>query len=386
MKSTAFWVAAALMFAAGCGDKGAGGATKSAGGEGGAVIKLGLAGPLTGGEAKNGEDLVDGMSLAVDEWNARGGVDGKKIEVVTRDDQADAKLATTVAGQLVDAGVIGVVGHFDTGLTLPASEVYARAGVVMITPASTNEYVTDRKLPTIFRACGRDDQQAAAAAKFVVDVLKAKKVAIFDNKTPYGKGLADNFERDVKGKVEIAVREGFDKSERNFRQTLSRVKDADVDVWYFGGIYDQAAPLLIQARQLGITAPMMSGDGVHGYVDDFVKKVGQGAEGTLTTFPNTEAAPGYADFMKRYKAKFPGKEAGPYVIYSYVAASILIQGIAQAHSTKGVDVAAAIHKGKYETPLGSMEFDEKGDVKSGQTGSYVIWNVKDGRFVLYGSK
>jgi branched-chain amino acid transport system substrate-binding protein len=385
---------AAVLFAlAGCGP-GSGGTQPAGGpqpgGAGGAAdataVRIGVAGPVTGGQAKNGEDLVDGTTMAVEEWNAKGGVLGRKIEMVVRDDMADPKLAPTVAGQLVDQKVVGVVGHFNSGSTIPASEIYSKGGVVMITPASTNEYVTDRKLPTVFRVCGRDDQQSACAAKFVLETLKAKKVAIFDNKTAYGKGLAEGFERNVRGKAEIVIREGFDEKERNFRVHLSKLKDAGVDVWYFGGIYEQAAPLLIQARGLGITAPMMSGDGVHGYKADFLDKVGAGAEGTLTTFPNTEAVPGYAAFVQRYKARFAGKDPGPYAIFSYAAATIILEGIAKSGSTEGPKVAAAIHAGKFETPLGPMEFDEKGDVKAAEGGSYVVWSVKGGRHVPWDVK
>jgi len=351
------------------------------------TVRIGVAGPITGGQAKNGEDLVRGTTMAVDEWNAKGGVLGKQVEMVVRDDAADAKQAPAAAGQLVAEGVVGVIGHFNSGSTIPASEIYDRAGIVTITPASTNEYVTDRKLPTVFRVCGRDDQQSACAAEFVVNVLKAKRVAIFDNKTAYGKGLADGFERNVQGKVEIAMRAGFDEKIRNFSTYLAELKEKNVDVWYFGGIYEQAAPMLLSARELGITAPMMSGDGVHGYKEDFLDRVGAAGDGTLTTFPNTEAAPGYGPFVERYRAKFGADaEPGPYAIFSYTAASILLQGVADSGTADGRKVAEAMHAGAYQTPLGSIEFDEKGDVKTTSSGSYVVWVVKDGKHVLWGAR
>ncbi|MCE9638028.1 MAG: branched-chain amino acid ABC transporter substrate-binding protein [Planctomycetes bacterium] len=370
-------IVAALLAAAGCGPKDA-----PAGGAGDAgTVKIGVAGPVTGGQAKNGEDLVDGTTMAMEEWNAKGGVLGRKIEIVVRDDMADPKLAPVAAGQLVDQKVVGVVGHFNSGSTIPASEIYNNAGIVSITPASTNEFVTDRKLPLVFRVCGRDDQQSPAAANYIADVMKAKRVAIFNDKTAYGKGLADGVERNLKGRVEVVLSEGFDKAERNFRPYLSKLKDANVDVWFFGGIFEQAAPLLLQARQVGITAPMMSGDGVHGYQKDFIDKVGAGAEGTLTTFLNTEGAPGYAAFVARYRARFEGKEPGPYAMYSYSAASILLAGIEQAKSTDGVKLGAAIHAGTYDLPMGKVTFDAKGDVNSG---GYVVWVVKGGRHTVVG--
>ena len=355
----------------------------SAGGAAEDTVKLGVAGPITGGQAKNGQDLKEGTLLAVEEWNARGGVLGKKIEMVVRDDEALPKNAPSVARELVDAGVFGVIGHFNSGSTIPASEVYHQAGVVTITPASTNTYVTDRNYPDVFRVCGRDDQQGRTAADFIANVMKAKKVAVFDDKTAYGKGLADECAKALKGRVEVCLREGFDVAERNFRPYLTKLKDAGVDLWYFGGIYEQAAPMLIQASQLGIKAPMMSGDGVHGYQADFIDKVGAAANGTLTTFPDTLAAPGYAEFSRKYKERFKA-EPGPYAIYSYASAGILLESARKAGSMDGEKVAAAMHAGKFETPLGTIAFDEKGDVKGADY--YKVWVIKDGKHVLHGGK
>jgi branched-chain amino acid transport system substrate-binding protein len=375
MKSKAFLAAACLVALAACGDKKD--APAAAGGSGGA-IKIGVAGPMTGGQAKNGEDLMDGTTMAVEEINAKGGVLGRKIEIVTRDDMADAKNAPAAAQQLVGEHVVGVIGHFNSGSTIPASEIYHKNGIVTITPASTNEFVTDRKYDDVFRVCGRDDQQSAKAAEFVVNELKAKRVAILDDQTAYGKGLADGFERNVKGKTTIALREHFDTKERNFRPDLNKLKEANVDLWYFGGIYEQAAPMLMQAKQLGIAAPMMSGDGVHGYVKEFLEVCGKDADGTFTTFPATNPA-----FVETYKKRFAGKEPGPYAIFSYTATKVLAEAIAKAGSTEGPKVAQAIHAGKFDTPIGMIEFDEKGDVKDRAEGKYVVWVVKDGKHVQY---
>ncbi len=374
MKFTTF-SAAALLAAAAFG----GGPARADDGP----IKIGVAGPITGAQAKNGQDLKEGTALAVDEWNAKGGVLGRKIEVVVRDDEALEKNATVVATELIDAGVVGVIGHFNSGCTLPASENYHEAGIPVITPASTNVKVTDRKYSNVFRVCGRDDQQGLAAADYVAGVLKLKTVAVLDDRTAYGKGLADAFEKSLAGRVTVALHDGFDKDSDNFRPYLVKIKEAGAELIYFGGIYDQAVPLIRQAREMGITAPFMAGDGVHGYQAEFLDKLKAAAEGTLTTFPNTEAAPGYADFMKKYEAKFHAK-AGPYAIYSYSAADILLRSIASAGSTDGEKVSKAIHAGAFDTPAGKIEFDGKGDVKA--TGYYAVWVVKDGRHVLAGTK
>jgi branched-chain amino acid transport system substrate-binding protein len=374
------FAAATLLLLAGCNGKDSG---NGGGGDGDGeakVLRMGVAGPITGGQAKNGKDLVDGCTLAVEEWNAKGGVLGKQVELVAKDDEALDKNATVVAGELVDAGVVGVVGHFNSGCTIPASEEYNRAGIPCITPASTNTYVTDRAYSGVFRVCGRDDQQGNTAAKFLGEVYGAKRVAVYDDKTAYGKGLADMLAKGLEGKAEVVIREGFDVTERNFRPYLTKLKEAKVDVWYFGGIYEQAAPMLLQARQLGIEAPMMSGDGVHGYQADFLDKVGEGATGTLTTFPDTTANPGYKDFVAKYKKRFNG-DPGPYAIYSYASANILLAAIEKAGSTDGAAVSAAIRSTTHATTLGPIEFDEKGDVKA--LDYYSIWTVKDGKHVLY---
>jgi branched-chain amino acid transport system substrate-binding protein len=377
----ALLLAASLVLAAGCG--GDEGAPKEAV-KGGAApapaagpVKIGVGGPKTGPEKKNGEDLEHGAALAVEEWNAKGGVLGRQVEMVMRDDEALDKNATTVAQALVNEGVFGVVGHFNSGCTIPASDIYHRSGIVTVTPASTNPFVTDRGYPDVFRVCGRDDSQGKSAADFIADVLKAKKVAVFDDKTSYGKGLADYVAKYLQGRVQVVLREGFDKSETNFHPYLTKVAESGADLWYFGGIFSTAAPMLIQAGQMGIKAPLMSGDGVHGYQADFIDKVGPAAEGTFTTFPEISGD----DFIKRYKGKF-NLDPGPYAIYAYTSANILLEGLAKAGSTEDAKVAAAIHSTTFHTPVGDIEFDPHGDVK---VNPYKVWVIKGGKHVLYGA-
>jgi branched-chain amino acid transport system substrate-binding protein len=347
------------------------------------VVKIGVAGPKTGKEAKNGQDLIEGTTLAVEEWNAKGGVLGRKIDVVVRDDEALAKNASVVATELIDAGVAGVVGHFNTDCTLPASENYHDAGIPMITPASTNVKVTDRRYPNVFRVCGRDDQQGATAADFVTNVLKLKKVAVIDDRSGYGKGLADAFEKSLGKSVEVTGHDGFDKESDNFRPYLTIIKEKGAELIYFGGIYHQAVPIIQQARDMGINAPLMAGDGVHGYQADFLDKLGPLANGTYTTFPNVEAAPGFVAFTQKYKERFKA-DPGPYAIYSYASAQILLESIQKAGTTEGPKVSAAIHSGSFDTPVGKIEFDDKGDIKA--TGYYTVWVVKDGKHVLAGAQ
>ena len=157
------------------------------------MIKIGVAGPMTGDQAKMGTDFKNGVALAIDEWNAKGGVLGKKIRVLIEDDQHDPKQAVSIANKLVNEGVAGVIGHFNSSCSIPASDVYNRAGIPMITPASTNPQLTERGYRGVFRVCGRDDQQGRVAAQFAITQLKVKKVAVIHDKTTYGQGLADEF-------------------------------------------------------------------------------------------------------------------------------------------------------------------------------------------------
>ncbi|MDQ7778867.1 MAG: branched-chain amino acid ABC transporter substrate-binding protein, partial [Planctomycetota bacterium] len=224
------------------------------------VIKIGVAGPLTGGQAKMGSDILNGVTLAVDEWNAKGGVLGKKIVIVKQDDGANEQLARSVANTLVNENVVGVIGHFNSGCTIPASVLYNEAGIPMITPSATNPYVTERKLFDVFRVCGRDDIQGRVAAEYVVDVLGCKKIAALHDKTAYGEGLATYFKETVEkrlGADAMVYYGGFTKQESNFRPYLEAMSQKSPEIYFFGGIYDQAGPLAVQAKDMGINIPMV---------------------------------------------------------------------------------------------------------------------------------
>ncbi|MFH1024168.1 MAG: branched-chain amino acid ABC transporter substrate-binding protein [Planctomycetota bacterium] len=344
-----------------------------------AVIKIGMAGPLTGPQSRFGTDIINGVTLAVDEWNEKGGVLGKKIVIVRRDDEAQEKMAVPVARELVNEGVAGVIGHFNSGCTIPASEKYHEAGIPLITPSATNPQVTDRGYGDVFRLCGRDDQQGPIGADYAIDTVGAKKFAVLHDKTTYGQGLADEFKKQVEkrlGPGAIVHYGGFPKEEKDFRAILDAVKTKSPDLWYFGGIYHQGGPLVRQARDIGLTAPFMSGDGV---IDPEFLKTGQtAAEGSFLTFaPDLATVPTAADFVKKYDARFGLR--GPYAVYAYDAANILIKSIAKAGATDGKAVSAAIRGTVHEGALGKIAFDAKGDIRNS---FYVMWTVKDGKFVM----
>ncbi len=341
-------------------------------------IKIGVAGPMTGDQAKMGTDFRNGVTLAVDEWNSKGGVLGKKIEMLVEDDQHDPKQAVSIANKLVDSGVIGVIGHFNSSCSIPASDVYNRAGIPMITPASTNPELTERGYKGVFRVCGRDDQQGKVAADFVLNYLKAKRVAILQDKTTYGQGLANEFRKFLDNKAEVVYYGGIVQGDKDFKMVLSAVKEKAPDIIYFGGIYPEAGLLVRQARELDIKAPFMSGDGV---IDPkFIEIAGaKAAEGTYLTFsPDPRNIPSAREFITKYTARFG--ELGPYSIYAYDATNILLRAVQEAGSTDSSKIIDKLHSLEFNGATGNIRFDQKGDVTHA---GYVVWITKGGKFVEY---
>ena len=342
------------------------------------TIRIAVAGPMTGDQSKQGNDLKNGVELAVAEWNEKGGVLGKKLELLVGDDQHDPKQAVSIANKFVNSGVVGVVGHWNSSASIPASEVYHRANIPMITPASTNPQVTDRGYANVFRVCGRDDQQGRVAAEFVVRQLKAKRVAVLHDKTTYGQGLADEFKKSLAAiggdRIEVVYYSGITQGDKDFRGVLTTVASKKPDVYFFGGIYPEGGLLVKQAKEVGLSAPMVSGDGVFDQV--FVRIAGPAADGTYLTFsPDTTHLPAAQEVLKQYRARYG--EPGPYSFYAYDAAQVLLNAIEKAGTTDGFGVAQAIRTGVHEGITGRLQFDSKGDLLTTQ---YVVWITKNGTF------
>jgi branched-chain amino acid transport system substrate-binding protein len=341
------------------------------------VIKIGIAGPMTGDQAKMGMDFKNGVSLAVEEWNGKGGVLGKKIKVIISDDQHDPKQAVTVANKMVNEDVVGVIGHFNSSCSIPASDVYNRAGIPMITPGSTNPQLTEKGYTSVFRVCGRDDQQGKIGAEFAINYLKIKNAAILHDKTTYGQGLADEFKKSLGGKVKVVYYGGIVQGDRDFKMVLTAVKTKSPELIFFGGIYTEAGLLVKQAKELGLTTKFMSGDGT---IDPkFIEIAGTATDGTYLTFsPDPRNIPSARGFIEKYRAKYG--EIGPYSIYAYDAANILLTAIKEADSTKGKSIIDKLHSMEFNGALGKIKFDSKGDVT---VSPYVVWITKDGNFEEY---
>lgn len=342
------------------------------------VVLVGIAGPMTGPQAKLGTDFRNGARIAIDEWNERGGLLGKKIEVIIGDDAADPKQAVSVANKIVNEGAIGVIGHFNSSCSIPASDVYNRSNIPMITPASTNPLLTERGYRGVFRVCGRDDQQGSVAAKFVTEKLKLKRVAILHDKTTYGQGLVDEFRKALGKEIEVVHYGGIIQGDKDFKAVLTDVKAKNPQLIYFGGIYPEGGLLVKQARELGMDVPFMSGDGVIDPV--FIEIAGaEAVEGTYLTFsPDSENIPTAKAFIEKYRERFG--ELGPYSIYAYDAANILFTAVNDANSVDGKAVTDKMHALSFNGALGAIQFDEKGDVT---VSPYVVWITKNGKFEEY---
>ena len=326
-----------------------------------ADLKVGVAGPFTGAYAAFGEQLLRGAQKAADDINTAGGVKGKKLVLVQGDDQCDPKQARNVANKLVDQdGVIAVIGHFCSSSTIPASEVYDEAGIVQITPASTNPKVTERGLPNLFRTCGRDDQQGEAAANFITKTLKAKKIAIIHDKDTYGQGLADATRASLKKLgISSVLYEGLTRGEKDFNALATKIKSSGADLVYFGGLHTEAGVLVKQLREQGWEGPFVSGDGIASA--EFVDVVG-GEKNTKNVFLTFLKDPANDKKNQAIVASFQedGYDPEGFTLYAYAAVQILARSI-QRVGTNGDKLGEHIKSKGYNTVLGRVNFNKKGD-------------------------
>lgn len=339
-----------------------------------AQIKMGVAGPITGPNAAFGKQLTDGVELAIEHLNAAGGILGQKITVSKGDDVSDPKQGVSVANKFMGDGIKFVVGHFNSGVTIPASDVYAENGALVITPSATNPKLTERGLWNTFRTCGRDDQQGEVAGAYIADKLKGKKVAVIHDKTTYGQGLADETRKAMKAKgVNDVLYEGVNTGEKDFSALVSKLKAAGAEVVYWGGLHTEGGLIVRQMRDQGLNAVMMSGDGITS--DEFATIGGPGVEGTLMTFaPDPRKRAEAKAVVDQYKAKNINPEA--YTLYSYAAVQVIAQA---ANNIKSVDpkkVAEEIRSGKsFKTVIGDLSYNKKGDITRPD---YVMYTWKKG--------
>ena len=341
------------------------------------MVKIGHAAPLTGGIAHMGKDNENGARLAIDEANAKGiTIDGKKIkfELIGEDDEAKPDKGPIVAQKFADAKVAGVVGHLNSGVTIPASGVYNQAGIPMITGAATNPKLTEQGFKTIFRIVGRDDQQGPAVASYLASEFKPKTVAVIDDATAYGEGLANEVEKTLKAAgIKVLPREKGTDQTRDWKAVLTKIRGKKPDAIFYGGMDATGGPLLKQGRELGIKVVFAFGDGA--CTDEMKKLAGDAAEGLICSQAGLPVQAASKKFLDAYKAKFTN-EPILYAPFTYDAANLLIEAMKKANSVNPAKYLSELARISYEGTTGRIEFDEKGDRKDAEI---TIFTMKAGK-------
>ncbi|MGF6568256.1 amino acid/amide ABC transporter substrate-binding protein, HAAT family [Paraburkholderia fungorum] len=343
------------------------------------IVKIGHAAPLTGGIAHLGKDNENGARLAVEEINKQGlTIDGHKIqlELDAQDDAADPKTGTAVAQKLVDDHVVAVVGHLNSGVSIPASKIYSDASIVQISPSSTNPAYTQQGFKTTYRVVATDAQQGPALANYATKALGAKRIAIVDDATAYGKGLADEFAKTVEASgAKVVAREATNDKATDFRAILTKIKSVQPDVIMFGGMDATGGPFTKQAAALGIRAKILGGDGV------CTDKVGELAGTAVQNLVCSEAGLALskmdrgADFEKKYEDRFH-TPVQIYAPFTYDAVYVIVDAMKRANSIEAPKVLAAMPSTDYNGVIGHIAFDDKGDLKEG---AITLYDFKDGK-------
>jgi len=336
-------------------------------------LTIAVAGPMTGGESAFGRQMKNGADQAVADLNAAGGVLGKKLALDVEDDACDPKQARSVAEKIASAKIPFVAGHYCSSSSIPASEAYADGNVLQISPASTATKFTDAGLWNVARVCGRDDQQGQVAGDYIAKNFKGKNIAILNDKTSYGKGLADETKKALnKAGVTEKLFESYTKGDKDFNAIVSRLKAEKIDLVYVGGYHQESGLILRQMRDQGLQTVLMAGDALAD--KEYASITGPAGEGTLFTFgPDPRNKPTAKTIVEKFKANNIDPEG--YTLYTYAAIQVWSQAAKKAGTTDPMKVMAAIKAGSWDTVIGKLEFDAKGDIK--QLG-YVVykWDAK----------
>jgi ABC-type branched-chain amino acid transport systems, periplasmic component len=341
-----------------------------------ADITIAVAGPMTGSEAAFGEQFRRGATKAVEDINAKGGVLGQKLALILGDDACDPKQARSVAEEIAAKKAAFVAGHFCSGSSIPASEVYQENGILQISPASTNPTFTERGLPNVFRTCGRDDNQGKIAAEYTAAKLKGKVVAIIHDKSSYGKGLADEFKKALNAAgIKEVFYEAITAGEKDYSALVTKAKAAKVDVLYLGGYKTEGGLIVRQLRDQGMKTALMGGDAL--VTEEYWAITGPAGQGTMMTFsPDPRLLPQNADLVRYFRSRNYEPEA--YTLYTYATIQAWAQAAEKAKTTEWKTVAEVLKSGAtFDTAIGSIGFDAKGDVVGP---SYVIYVWKDGKY------
>ena len=342
-------------------------------------IPIAVVGPVTGSNAALGEQMTRGAKMAVADLNAKGGVLGKKLTLIIADDACDPKQAVAAANDVVGKKVVFVAGHYCSSSSIPASAVYNEAGVLQMTPASTNPALTDEAAKkgwtNVFRSCGRDDVQGGIAGKYLADHFKGKRVAIIHDKTAYGKGIADETKKAMNAAgLSETMYEAITQGDKDFSALISKMKQAKIDAIYFGGYQTEAGLIVRQGRDQGLTAQFIGADAL--VTEEFWKITGAAGEGTLMTFPpDPRNVSGAKAVVDRFMAE--GYNPEGYTLYTYAAIQAFAAAASKAGSVKVDDLSKALKSMTVNTVVGPLSWDKKGDVTDPK---YVFYVWKSGKY------
>ena len=383
-------IAAAVAMATACGKKDEGGATGAASAASAAVasaaapapvqatvVKIGHVAPLSGTQAHLGKDNENGARLALEEISAQGlTIDGRSIrlELDSQDDAADPRTGEEAAQRLVDHHVAAVIGHLNSGVSIPASKIYSDAGIAQISPSTTNPQYTRQGYRTTFRVVATDALQGPVLAGYAIKTLHAKKVVIVDDATAYGRGLADEFARALQaGGVKVAAREATTEKARNFKAILTKIRRIQPDAVMYGGMDVTGGPFAREAAALGVKAKILAGDGV--CTQQLPELAGDGVQNIVCS----EAGPALtrmdkgADFAQKYEARFH-TPVQIYAPFTYDAMYVIVDAMKRANSVEAGKVLAAMATTDFNGLTGHIAFDDKGDLK---TGTITLYDFKD---------
>lgn len=345
------------------------------------IVKIGFASPLSGAQAHYGKDNQNGAQMAIDDLNARGiSIGGKPVrfELVVEDDQADPKIGTVIAQKLIDAGIKAMVGHFNSGVTIPASKLYADAGIPQLS-VSTNVKYTRQKFKTTFRMMADDDKQGTALGRYATQTLKLKRFAVIDDRTAYGQGLADAFTNAIRAaKAQVVKREFTNEKVVDFRPILTSIKREQPEAIFFGGYDAQAGPMAKQMQELGIAVPLLGGETMN--TAKFIQLAGPAAEGHIASTPGAalESRPGGKAFAQRYRERYK-QDIGLYAPYFYDAVTVVAVAMERAGSTAPAKLLPALRNVRHAGVTADIAFDNIGEL---QQGLLSVFRVQNGRWVL----
>lgn len=365
----------AALVLAGCGKS----ASDQANASGELVVRIGAAAPLTGPQAHLGKDNENGTRMAIDDANAKGIViGGKKVhfELISEDDQADPKTATIVAQKLADNKVSGVIGHLNSGTTIPAAKIYSDNDIPQISPSATAVAYTNQGFKTAFRVMANDAQQGHALGEYAVKNLHAKKIAVIDDRTAYGQGLADEFIKAAKAAgAQIVAHEYTSDKAVDFTAVLTAVKGRQPDLLFYGGMDAQGGPMARQIKALALNVKLMMGDG--GYTPEFVKLAGEASDGAYASLPGVplDKMPGGNAFAARFVAKYQPIQL--YAPYCYDAVNVMIAAMQKADSAEPAKYMPFLAGIAHQGITAGIQFDDKGDLKGG---AVTLYQVKQGKW------